>query len=168
MATHSSILAWRIPGTGEPGGLPSMGSHRVGHDWSDLAAAAETGKGCRLLWRLFPPLCPPAVTSDHLRLSDHILGPGCPPTPWGILWPGLVFLFSLLFLITDPLSLSGGLVLCSVKELVKPMLLLRSIFSAGPRGGELALTLHLQPATVSASTPASGLRHNIRPTQKST
>ena len=40
MATHSSVLAWRIPGTGEPGGLPSMGSHRVGHDWSDLAAAA--------------------------------------------------------------------------------------------------------------------------------
>ena len=40
MATHSSTLAWRIPGTGETGGLPSMGSHRVGHDWSDLAAAA--------------------------------------------------------------------------------------------------------------------------------
>ena len=40
MATHSSILAGRIPGMGEPGGLPSMGSHRVGHDWSDLAAAA--------------------------------------------------------------------------------------------------------------------------------
>ena len=40
MATHSSVLAWTIPGTGEPGGLPSMGSHRVGHDWSDLAAAA--------------------------------------------------------------------------------------------------------------------------------
>ena len=39
MATHSSALAWRIPGTGEPDGLPSMGSHRVGHDWSDLAAA---------------------------------------------------------------------------------------------------------------------------------
>ena len=39
MATHSSVLAWRIPGTGEPGGLPSMGSHRVEHDWSDLAAA---------------------------------------------------------------------------------------------------------------------------------
>ena len=32
MATHSSVLAWRIPGTGEPGGLPSMGSHRVRHD----------------------------------------------------------------------------------------------------------------------------------------
>ena len=40
MATHSSILAWRIPGMGEPGGLLSMGSHRVGHDWSNLAAAA--------------------------------------------------------------------------------------------------------------------------------
>ena len=40
MATHSSVLAWRIPGTGEPGGLSSMGSHRVGHDSSDLAAAA--------------------------------------------------------------------------------------------------------------------------------
>ena len=40
MATHSSVLAWRIPGTGEPDGLPSMGSHRVGHDWSDLAAVA--------------------------------------------------------------------------------------------------------------------------------
>ena len=40
MATHFSVLAWRIPGMAEPGGLPSMGSHRVGHDWSDLAAAA--------------------------------------------------------------------------------------------------------------------------------
>ena len=40
MATHSSVLAWRIPATGEPGGLPSLGSHRVGHNWSDLAAAA--------------------------------------------------------------------------------------------------------------------------------
>ena len=38
MATHPSVLAWRIPGTGEPGGLSSMGSHRVEHDWSDLAA----------------------------------------------------------------------------------------------------------------------------------
>ena len=40
MATHSSVLAWRIPGTAGPGGLPSMGSHRVGHDWRNLAAAA--------------------------------------------------------------------------------------------------------------------------------
>ena len=49
MATHSSILAWRIPGMGEPGGLPSMGSHRVRHDWSDLAAAA-TAKDAKHLF----------------------------------------------------------------------------------------------------------------------
>ena len=42
MATHSHVLAWRIPGAGEPGGLPYMGLHRVGHDCSDLAAAAAT------------------------------------------------------------------------------------------------------------------------------
>ena len=40
MTTHSSVLAWRSPGIGEPGGLLSLGSHRVRHDWSDLAAAA--------------------------------------------------------------------------------------------------------------------------------
>ena len=45
MATHSSILAWRIPGMEGPGGLPSMGLHRVGHHWRDLAAAAATNKG---------------------------------------------------------------------------------------------------------------------------
>ena len=49
MATHSSVLAWRIPGTAEPGGLPSMGSHRVGHSWSDLAAAAAAAA----IWTLF-------------------------------------------------------------------------------------------------------------------
>ena len=47
MATHSSVLAWRIPGMGKPGGLPSMGLHRVGHDWSDLAAATAV----RLDWQ---------------------------------------------------------------------------------------------------------------------
>ena len=49
MATHSSVLAWRIPGAEEPGGLPSTGSHRVGHDWSDLAAAAILRRG---IWTL--------------------------------------------------------------------------------------------------------------------
>ena len=44
MATNSGVLAWRIPGTGEPGGLPSMGSQRVGHDWSDLAAPAAAAQ----------------------------------------------------------------------------------------------------------------------------
>ena len=42
MATHSSVLAWRIPGMGEPGGLPSVGSHRVGHDLSAAASIVET------------------------------------------------------------------------------------------------------------------------------
>ena len=41
MATDSSVLAWRIPGVGEPSGLPFLGSHRVRHDWSDSAAAEE-------------------------------------------------------------------------------------------------------------------------------
>ena len=41
MATHSSVFAWRIPGTAEPGGLPSMGSHRVKHDWRDLVVVVE-------------------------------------------------------------------------------------------------------------------------------
>ena len=48
MATHSSVLAWRIPGIGELGGLPSMGLHRVGHDWRDLAAAAAAGVSGRM------------------------------------------------------------------------------------------------------------------------
>ena len=51
MATHSSVLAWRIPGMGEPGGLPSMGSYRVGHDWSDLAAVAAKSWKSKKLWK---------------------------------------------------------------------------------------------------------------------
>ena len=49
MATHSTVLAWRIPGTGKTGGLPSMGSHRVRHDSSDLAAAAAVAAAIRYL-----------------------------------------------------------------------------------------------------------------------
>ena len=51
MATHSSVLAWRILGTGEPGGLPSMGLHRVGLDWSDLVAAAAAAANVVLDFR---------------------------------------------------------------------------------------------------------------------
>ena len=61
MATLSSILAWKIPGTAEPGGLPSMGSHRVSHDWSNLAAAAAS------LWKTqVSSICCPQ--SSHLSL----------------------------------------------------------------------------------------------------
>ena len=62
MATHSSVLAWRIPGTGEPRGLPSMGLHRVGHDWSNLAAGNYFSSFLLLLIKftaLFTwPVCP--------------------------------------------------------------------------------------------------------------
>ena len=50
MATHSSVLAWRIPGMAEPGGLPSMGLHRVRHNWSDLAVADLPEPLCKLLF----------------------------------------------------------------------------------------------------------------------
>ena len=60
MAIHSSVFAWRIPGTREPGGLPSMGLHRVGHDWSDLAATAV----CPLL---FLPEVPLSFRSNDLN-----------------------------------------------------------------------------------------------------
>ena len=54
MATHSSVLAWRIPGMGEPGGLPSMGSHRVGQDWRDWAAAAAVFQCTHIPHLLYP------------------------------------------------------------------------------------------------------------------
>ena len=73
MATYSSVLAWRIPGTGEPGGLPSMESHRVGHDWSNLAAAgAEVG-----LMR--HDRASQIRVQNHLELSI----PSYSPTVWG-------------------------------------------------------------------------------------
>ena len=68
MATRSSVLAWRIPGMWEPGGLPSMGSHRAGHDWSDLAAAASV-----LAWRI-PGMgacgLPPMGSQSRTRLMQ--------------------------------------------------------------------------------------------------
>ena len=56
MAAHSSVLAWRIPGTGEPGGLLSMGSPRVGHDWRNLAAAAAADFGHWIVGEVMCPL----------------------------------------------------------------------------------------------------------------
>ena len=92
MATHSSVLAWRIPGSGELGWLPSMGSHRVGHNWSDLAAAAASPwwpqeKNCSLntikgyqdletsiqesSWGLGPWLSPlPALGLEPMNVSE--------------------------------------------------------------------------------------------------
>ena len=77
MATHSSALAWRIPGIEEPGGLPSMGSHRVGDDWRDLAAATAA-----CMW-LTSVQFSRSVVSDSLRPheSQHARPPCPPPTP---------------------------------------------------------------------------------------
>ena len=63
MATHSSVLAWRIPGTGEPDGLLSMGSHRVRHDWSDLAATAAIVLTIFCLFCVFIVFFPPSVSA---------------------------------------------------------------------------------------------------------
>ena len=75
MATCSSVLAWRIPGTGEPGGLPSMGLHRVGHDWSDLAAAAAAG--CGKLFAKWSYHLLFKINFIYLLLSLAVLGLWC-------------------------------------------------------------------------------------------
>ena len=74
MATHSSVLAWRILGTGEPGGLPSIGSRRVGHDWSDLAAAAWWSEV--KVAQLCSTLCDPMDYTVHGIVQARILRVG--------------------------------------------------------------------------------------------
>ena len=72
MATYSSVLAWRIPGTGEPGGLPSMGSHRVGHDWRDLAAAAAAGlRNAEILIKMLVQTAGLLVKAQQRKLSHQ-------------------------------------------------------------------------------------------------
>ena len=71
IATHSSVLAWRIPGTGEPGGLLSMGSHRVGHDWSDLAAAAAAA-AVLIILKVPTPLFNPWKLSVYMYIYLYV------------------------------------------------------------------------------------------------
>ena len=85
MATHSNVLAWRIPGTGEPGGLPSTGSHRVRHDWSDLAAAAAVPQSCTTLGDRMD--CSPPGSSVHVILQASILEWIAMPSSRGSSWP---------------------------------------------------------------------------------
>ena len=93
MATHSSVLAWKIPGTGEPGGLLSMGAHRVGHDWSDLAAAAA-----RLVqWFVKASYRVRFVLSFCLLVCFSSDGQGWVRWWSCLLMIGFVFLFCLLF-----------------------------------------------------------------------
>ena len=77
MATQSSVLAWRIPGTGEPGGLPSMGSHRVGHDWSDSAVCLK--QTCYTNGESFKPKIP--WKQFYLNPLDDLPASAIPLTP---------------------------------------------------------------------------------------
>ena len=76
MAPHSSVLAWRIPGTRELGGLPSMGSHRVGHDWSDLATAAAAASLLKGLTKFFEVWLL-SVFECHFSVLFCLCMPGC-------------------------------------------------------------------------------------------
>ena len=124
MATHSSVLAWRIPGTVGPGGLPSMGLHRVGHGWSDLAAAAAANFYTLFCWlyNLHPhqqyvkvPFTP--HTCQYLEFS------GFKHFSWVASWNGIL----LCSWFTFPLSWSSFLCLqvlpdsSSVKHLFTPL-----------------------------------------------
>ena len=83
--THSSALAWRIPGTGEPGGLPSVGSHRVGHGWGDLAAAADAHEVRALRLEEWSPLpsCNAGLSSWY-GCGGSSISEETPRTGWDI------------------------------------------------------------------------------------
>ena len=78
MATHSSVLAWRIPGMGEPGGLPSMGSHRVRHDWSDLAAVAASTENAALYCSNLAVEGSSSLTS-FIKVASSVITRALPP-----------------------------------------------------------------------------------------
>ena len=154
MATHSSVLAWRIPGMGETGGLLSTGSHRVGHDWSDLAAAAVCLYMCaytflyvRVFWWpwgttsvfSFVPLCC-SVTQSCLTLPPSWTAAHQASLPFTIS-QSLLKLMSIKLVMTY-----SHLVLC------RPLLLLPSIFpSIRVFSNELALCIRWPKIGASAS-----------------
>ena len=89
MAAHSSVLDWRIPGTGEPGGLPSMASHRVRHDWSELAVAAALSCFSHLwLFATVWSVAHKAPLSMGFSRQEYISGLPCPP-PGCLADPGI-------------------------------------------------------------------------------
>ena len=84
MATHSSVLAWRIPGTGEPGGLLSMGSHGVRHDWCDSAAAAADWVWESAFWQKLQVMLMFLAQRDPL--APDTLSLGTPISGWAVVW----------------------------------------------------------------------------------
>ena len=82
MATHSSVLAWRIPGTGEPGGLPSMGLYRVGHDWSD--SSSSSSRYGKLAWEEKCNYLPPLIQLTLSPVSLHTHSSSRIPLHWEV------------------------------------------------------------------------------------
>ena len=109
MATHSRVLAWRIPGTGEPGGLPSIGSHRLRHKWSCLVAAAAYWAGSRVSSQIETSTPITSTFIDCLDLfsnylvhyskshPDLMINPNFNPSIISILYTISLFYFFVLF-----------------------------------------------------------------------
>ena len=150
MATHSNVLAWRIPGTGEPGGLPSMGLQRVRHDWSDLAAAAVAAATCILktspwlinenktanllypytFWRAYFP-----TESNHCLNENFSVGDSADA---GVHWPlitGLSLQFVQVFHMSQRISTQGEI--SSWPDYLEMLLPCRE-YTCGPVGLEFS------------------------------
>ena len=156
MATRSSVRAWRIPGTGEPGGLLPMGSHRVGHNWSDLAAAVtpEWGSLVTQLVKNLPAMWETWVWSlgqeDHLEKGMEIhSGILAWRIPWGEEPGGLQFMGSqtvihhwVTFTITNPVWSHLNLL-----HLKSAYFLIKSHSEGPERTGILRSTVHRNTRT---------------------
>ena len=152
MATHSSVLAWRTPGTGEPGGLPSMGSHRVGHDWRDLVVVVCTHynvnyevQGSFHFSVMFPvPKTVPGVFSSVQSLSHVWLF----ATPWIIARQASLSITnsqsSLRLTSIESVMPSSHLILCCPLFLLPPILPNISLFQWVSSSHEVAKVLEFQ------------------------
>ena len=162
MATHSSVLAWRIPGMGEPGGLLSLGSHRVGHDWSDLVAAAAAHTYCACLQYVFNDLIMPLLMISSKSDISHVKA---------MLWAfSCIYLLICLlyldqFLPAEFLSqkLADIWTLIPTTRGLRPNSPIRRAWYADPRQrGDLSQKTGLRPALL-AHGPSSTRSHTSKP-----